>query len=102
MKITVTSTSSSLHDILEAKYGQEVIQNISSKRIRGEGGSNYSVLMKNGPANKVYLTNILAASSVAEGFPIAPDEAVAMELTNLENLQLVTESGTQDVFLEIF
>lgn len=106
MKINVTTTSTSLRDLIVTAHGQGAIDALATKRVRdtedtGTGVLISGVLMKNWPTNPVYFTNVLDAVTTENGFPILPNEAVSFEVRELSNVKLVSGT-TQGVFVEIF
>lgn len=100
MKIAVTSTSTSLKDLLVTAHGAGIVSTIEGRRVSGESG--FVVLLKNGPTNPVYFSNSLDTVTAVNGFPVAADASTSFDVRELGSLKLIAGVASQDVYVEIF
>ena len=98
MKITVTSTSTSLKDLgSTASYDMEAIGNHA---IKLAGGNNFGVYIEN-PLwwNTIYIENFFTATSTASK-AIKAGENFALDIRDINKLNLITAT-TQEVIILI-
>jgi len=98
MKITVTTTSSSLKSLLITAWIN--LMEIDTKKI--EASNNWYWVYLEVPAgwNDVFIDNIITATT-ANWKTISADEAFAIDVRDIKDLNLIVASSTQDLIVLI-
>lgn len=92
MKITVTTTSTSIKDLLwETAYAELIDDNASSYR-------ESRLTIRNNGSSDIYLENKEDAT-VSDGFPLKVDEYIEIEIQKVERLNLIAEVENDDIRL---
>lgn len=92
MKITVTTTSTSIKDLLwETAYAELIDDNVSEYR-------EARLTIRNNGSSDIYLENKETAT-VSDGFPLKVDEYIEIEIQKVERLNLIAWVENTDIRL---
>lgn len=94
MKITVTTTSTSIKDLLwPTKYEELIDDNVSEYR-------EARLTIRNNGSTNIYLENKEDAT-ISDGFPLLPDEGLEVNILKVDRLNLISE-GVDNTDIRLF